>query len=68
MNQPVYTVAEFCAAHGNISRVMLYKLWNEGRGPRRMSVGRRVLITAEAAADWRARMEAESNPGQAVSL
>lgn len=56
-----FTIPEFCEAHGNFSRVLLYRLWNEGRGPRVMRIGRRVIITAEAAADWRRQMEAESN-------
>lgn len=62
MDKSCYTVNEFCAEHGGISRVMLYSLWRDGKGPRRMQVGRRVLITAEAAADWRKQMEAASNP------
>lgn len=62
MNKPVYTVTEFCAEHGGISRVLFYKLQKEGRGPRLMKVGRRTLISAEAAADWRRQMELDSNP------
>ena len=61
MNKPSYTVAEFCYAHGNISKSFLYKLINEGNGPRLMKIGRRTLISAEAAADWRAKMEAQTN-------
>lgn len=68
MSKPCYTVTEFCAEHGGISRVLFYKLLKEGRGPRLMKVGRRTMVTAEAAADWRKLMESESNPGQAVSL
>lgn len=60
MSKPCYTVAEFCFDHGKISKVTFYKLVKEGRGPRLMKVGRRTLITAEAAADWRKRMEQES--------
>lgn len=62
MGKPCYTVAEFCAEHGGISKVLFYKLIKEGRGPRLMKVGRRTLITAEAAAEWRAQMERDSNP------
>jgi hypothetical protein len=47
-----YTIAEFCAAH-RISRSQLYELWHAGKGPRVKRVGARVLITIEAAADWR---------------
>lgn len=56
-----FTISEFCREHGNMSRPLLYRLWDEGRGPRRMQVGRRVLITREAAEDWRRQMESESN-------
>lgn len=53
---PTYTVNSFCRAH-NLSRACLYNLWGEGKGPRRMKVGRRTFISGEAAADWRRRME-----------
>lgn len=53
---PVYSVPEFAAAHG-ISRSYLYQLWSEGRGPRRFKAGRRTLVSREAAAEWRRRME-----------
>lgn len=52
----VFTVNSFCEAHC-ISRTHLYSLDKAGQGPRRMKVGRRVLISAEAARDWRAEME-----------
>lgn len=55
----VFTVNSFCEAHC-ISRTHLYALEKAGCGPRRMKVGRRVLITAEAARAWRAQMEAAS--------
>jgi hypothetical protein len=48
-----FTVAEFCDAH-RISRSMLYELWNAGRGPRVIKIGVKNIITAEAAAEWRA--------------
>lgn len=53
-----YTVQEFCQAHGGFSRPFFYSLVKQGKGPRLMKVGRRTLITAEAAAEWRAQMEA----------
>jgi hypothetical protein len=62
MNKPCYTVIEFCKEHGDISKVFFYKLLKLGKGPRLMKVGRRTLITAEAAADWRKQMEQDSNP------
>jgi len=66
MNKPAYTVATFCADH-HLSKAFLYKLIGEGKGPRLMKVGRRTLISAEAAADWRAHMEAQTNQ-KAASL
>jgi hypothetical protein len=51
-----YTIFEFCDAH-RISRSKLYQLWREGCGPRAMRIGSKVLITCEAAADWRRERE-----------
>ena len=51
-----YSVPEFCDLH-RFSRAHLYKLWKDGLGPDRMRVGGRTLISAEAAARWRQRME-----------
>jgi hypothetical protein len=49
--KPAYTIAEFCDAF-RISRTFLYELNKRGEGPRLMRVGRRCLISAQAAADW----------------
>ena len=54
------TVPQFCDGH-NISRTHFYELIKQGRAPRLMKVGRRTLISQEAAADWRKRMEAETD-------
>ncbi len=35
----------------------MYDLLKKGEGPRIMTVGRRKLISNEAAADWRREME-----------
>lgn len=59
--KPSSTIAEFCFEHGNISKSFFHKLVNEGKGPRLMKIGRRTLISAEAAAAWRAQMEAQTN-------
>ncbi len=56
-----FTVAEFVSAH-NLSRTHFYGLLKLNKGPRLMRVGRRVLVSAEAAADWRKRMEDETAP------
>lgn len=50
------SVSEFCLAH-RIGRTHFYAMLKQGRAPRLMRVGRRVLISAEAAADWRREME-----------
>ena len=55
----MFSVAEFCHAH-RISRGMFYKLLNDGRGPTAVKIGRRTLISNEAAEDWRRRMEQEA--------
>jgi hypothetical protein len=60
--KPVYSVAEFCAAH-NISRSKLYQEWAAGTGPRVMRVGVRILISTEAAAEWRLAHETEYAAG-----
>lgn len=54
------TVPQFCDGH-NISKTHFYELNKQGRGPRLMKVGRRTLVSAEAAADWRKRMEGETS-------
>ena len=54
-----FTVSEFCDAH-RLSRSKLYQLWASGRGPRIMRVGSKLLISVEAAADWRRDCEQEA--------
>jgi hypothetical protein len=60
MQKMMMGVTEFCAAHG-IGRSLFYKLVENGRGPKLARVGRRTLISAEAAAEWRKRMEADGS-------
>jgi hypothetical protein len=55
-----YSIEHFCCAHG-LGRSTLYKLIKEGRGPRLMKVGKRTLISAEAAAEWRKRFEGDDH-------
>ncbi len=55
----IYSIAEFCVAHG-ISRGTLFKLWKEAWGPRCFKVGRRTLISREAAKEWLAQLEREA--------
>ena len=51
-----FSIPQFCRRHG-ISRAHFYNLSKIGQGPALMRVGRRTLISAEAAAEWRRRME-----------
>lgn len=59
------SIDEFCKSHG-ISRAMYYKMEKQGRGPRIMRAGTRVLISNEAAADWRRSLEADANGARAA--
>jgi len=51
-----YSIDEFCNLNG-ISRSGFYHLLKRGDGPTIMKVGHRTLVSAEAAAEWRRRME-----------
>ncbi len=51
-----FTIASFCVAHG-ISRPTYHRLQKAGRAPAEIRLGRRVLISAESAAAWRAQLE-----------
>lgn len=53
------SVREFCAAH-SISEDMFHKLRRIGGAPRVMKVGRRTLVSVEAAAAWRRAREKAS--------
>jgi hypothetical protein len=52
-----FSIGDFCKRHG-ISRQHFYKFKKEM--PQTFQVGTRVLISKEAAAKWRAKMEAEA--------
>jgi hypothetical protein len=54
-----YTITTFCTAL-EISRALYFKLQREGRGPRTVRFGAKVLITPPAAREWLERMERES--------
>lgn len=60
-NSDVFDILTFCESN-KISRALFYQLQKTGKGPRIMKVGRRTLITPEAAADWRKKMEQQSTP------
>jgi hypothetical protein len=48
-----FSIREFCDRNG-ISWGHYFNLRKRGQAPREMRAGRRVLITVEAAAEWRA--------------
>ncbi|HXH53538.1 MAG TPA: hypothetical protein VNH53_08950 [Sphingomicrobium sp.] len=56
MEPTTYSIEQFCTAHG-ISRGTYFNLKKIGLGPREMHVGSRVIISREAAADWRRERE-----------
>ena len=58
MEKKAYSIADFLGTHG-FSRSALYRLWADGNGPARILVGRKVLITAEAAEEWLKSLQAE---------
>lgn len=53
-----YSIEEFCE-HNGISVTHYFTLKKNGKGPKEMKLGRRVLITPEAEAEWRRAREAE---------
>lgn len=57
-----FTVREFCCSH-RISIGFFYLMRAEGWGPREMRAGTRVLISKEAASDWRRSREAAASAG-----
>ncbi len=59
-----YSVETFCKAHG-ICKGHFYNLLSEGLGPNIIKLGRRTLISKEAAAEWRKKMEQQSTPAAA---
>jgi excisionase family DNA binding protein len=52
MEKFAYSIKEFCFQH-DISRSKFYDLIKNGLAPKMMQVGRRRLISAEAAKEWR---------------
>jgi hypothetical protein len=57
--QAVYTIREFCDRY-RIAASFFFKIQRQGKGPRTMRIGSKVLITAQAASDWVAAREAET--------
>jgi hypothetical protein len=59
MDKDADDIPTFCHRH-DLSRSALYNAWKAGRGPRIMRIGRKVLITREAAEAWRRERECAS--------
>jgi hypothetical protein len=59
-----FTVDELCTVD-RLSRVTLYKLWNEGRGPRFFRAGNRRRVSPEARREWHRELEAAETTGAA---
>ncbi len=53
------TVDAFCRAYA-IGRSTLYRMLRDKAGPTTMKVGRRTLISVEAADEWQKSIEARS--------
>lgn len=51
-----FGIATFCKHYG-ISRALFYKLQSQGKAPKTFNLGRRVLITKDAARKWLRTME-----------
>jgi len=54
-----FSIQQFCQTH-SISPSLFYKLQTLGRGPATMRIGGRTLISVEAAAKWRRKVEREA--------
>ena len=52
MEKDAFSVIQFCERHG-LSRSLFYKLQSMGQAPRVMRVAGQIMISVEAAADWR---------------
>jgi excisionase family DNA binding protein len=64
MEKMAYRVEEFAEAHG-LGRPTVYEEIRAGR-LKVAKVGRRTVITTEAARDWRARLSAEAGEVRAA--
>ena len=51
-----YSIRSFCEAHA-LSRAMYFKMKAMDEGPAEMEVGRRRMVSIEAAAAWRRRRQ-----------
>jgi predicted DNA-binding transcriptional regulator AlpA len=65
MSQEAFTIPEFCITH-RISRSTFYNLVKSDAAPRLMRVRDRVLISKEAAEEWRRACESAPTAGEAA--
>jgi predicted DNA-binding transcriptional regulator AlpA len=56
--KPASSVNEFCADH-SMGRTMFYDLLKKGKGPEIIKLGRRTIISVEAAKRWREKLSKE---------
>jgi len=59
MNEFAFNISQFCEGH-QMSRAFFYQLLKEGRGPKVVRLGGKRLITAEAAREWRKKLDTEA--------
>ncbi len=53
-----WSIPEFAAMHG-LSAESIYRAMRTGDGPKTFRLGRRVLVSREAAEEWRERMNSQ---------
>jgi predicted DNA-binding transcriptional regulator AlpA len=56
-----FSVKEFCESIGGITRQHFYTLKRQGKAPKTFKIGRRTLVSTEAAREWLGRLQAESD-------
>jgi predicted DNA-binding transcriptional regulator AlpA len=54
------TIDEFRKRH-KLGRSLLYELWAQGKGPRRIKIGERIRITDADERDWLDKLRAEAD-------
>lgn len=60
MTQQAYSIPEFLQVY-RISRTKLYELWQQGKGPKSYTIGRKRLVSVDAAQSWQRQMEKEAS-------
>lgn len=62
MDKLAHSIKEFCFQHG-ISRTKFYDLLKNGLAPKMMKLGKRRLISVEAAKEWREQFSTNEQLG-----